>query len=103
MQNINKHNNSTDTIFFNKKDSISIQTNELKELNTSIGSIHYDLHNHLNKKEETFFGASYDTAFTVIFTILIFLTGILIDRWIKKRNEKEELKKIKSYFVNQFQ
>lgn len=102
-----KQNNKTfiikDTIIFNQKDSIIIKSSDLKELNTQFKEIKHDINNHLNKEKETFFGASYDTVFTVVFTILIFTIGIIIDRWLKKNQEKKELKGIKTYFLNQIQ
>ncbi|MFD0931294.1 hypothetical protein ACFQ0R_01650 [Psychroflexus salinarum] len=64
--------------------------------------IHSDLHNHLNQETDTILGVSNDTFFTVVFTVLIFVLGIIIDRILKRNNEKSELKKIKVYFNNQF-
>ncbi len=91
-----------DTIIFEQKDSLYIHSNELKEMNAHVSEIKHDLNKHLNKEEDTFLGATYDTAFTVIFTLIIFISGILIDRWLKSKNEKAELKKLKDYFNNQF-
>jgi hypothetical protein len=85
--------------------NISIQDSlylQVQNLNENISLIHSDLHNHLNKETDTFLGVSNDTIFTVVFTILIFVVGILIDRILKRNNEKSELQKIKDYFNNQF-
>ena len=87
-----------DTIILQQNDSIYVHSNELKELNTHVSEIK----NELNKKEETFLGATYDTAFTVLVTILIFVLGIIIDRIIKHFQDKAELTKLKDYFNNQF-
>jgi hypothetical protein len=45
-----------DTIIFEQKDSLYIQSNELKELNANVSEIKHEL----NKKEDTFLGATYD-------------------------------------------
>ncbi|MFD0991011.1 hypothetical protein ACFQ1R_12960 [Mariniflexile jejuense] len=89
----------TDSLNVQVRDSLYSQ---IKILNQNISSIHSDIHNHLNEQKETFLGVSNDTIFTVVFTVLIFVIGILIDRWLKRNNEKEELQKIKNYFNNQF-
>ena len=85
--------------------NVSIQDSlyyQVKNLNENISLIHSDLHNHLNQQKDTFLGVSNDTIFTVVFTLLIFALGILIDRWIKRNNENNELQKLKNYFNNQF-
>lgn len=87
-----------DTIIFEQKDSLYIHSNELKELNAHVSEIKHEL----NKEKDTFLGATYDTAFTVLVTILIFVLGIIIDRIIKYCQDKSELKKLKDYFNNQF-
>lgn len=99
MQNQPLKNTINDSSNVQIQDSLYFQ---IKNLNQNISSIHSDLQNHLNEHKETFLGVTSDTIFTVVFTILIFVIGILIDRWIKRVNEKEELQKIKDYFNNQF-
>lgn len=87
-----------DAIIFEQKDSLYIHSNELKELNTYVSEIKHEL----SKEKDTFLGATYDTVFTVLVTISIFVLGIIIDRRIKYLQGKDELKKFKDYFNNQF-
>lgn len=99
MQNETTSSITNDSLNISIQDSLFVQ---VKNLNENISSIHSDLHNHLNQKTDTFLGVSNDTIFTVVFTILIFALGILIDRLIKRNNEQKELQKLKDYFNNQF-
>ncbi|MGB2805587.1 MAG: hypothetical protein WBD64_11925 [Candidatus Zixiibacteriota bacterium] len=48
---------------------------------------------------ETFWGVSRDTIFTTFVTILIFVLGYLIARYIERKKEKERLKQIRIYFL----
>ncbi|SFW60088.1 hypothetical protein [Cellulophaga fucicola] len=99
MQNEPTSSITNDSLNISIQDSLFVQ---VKNLNENISSIHTDLHSHLNQKTDTFFGVSNDTIFTVVFTILIFALGILIDRLLKRNNEQKELQKLKDYFNNQF-
>ena len=99
MQNETISSITNDSLNISIQDSLFVQ---VKNLNENISSIHSDLHNHLNQGKDTILGVSYDTFFTVVFTILIFVIGVLIERWIKRNNEKNELNKLKDYFNNQF-
>jgi len=49
-------------------------------------------------KNETFWGVSRDTIFTTFVTIIIFVSGYLITRYIERKKEKERLKDIRLYF-----
>ncbi|GLB48749.1 hypothetical protein [Neptunitalea lumnitzerae] len=99
MQNEPITNITNDSLNISIQDSLFVQ---IKNLNENISSIHSDLHNHLNQETDTFLGVSNDTIFTVVFTVLIFALGILIDRLIKRKNEQADLQKLKNYFINQF-
>jgi len=50
-------------------------------------------------ENETFWGVSRDTIFTTFVTILIFVLGYLIARYIERRKEKKRLDQIRIYFL----
>jgi hypothetical protein len=88
-----------DSLNVSVQDSLYFQ---VENLNENISLIHSDLLNQLNQKTDTILGVSNDTIFTVVFTVLIFALGILLDRILKMKNEKSELQRINDYFNNQF-
>lgn len=59
------------------------------------------IHNQCEQKE-TFLGVNYDTIFTVTVTLFIFFLGIVIDRWLKKSQEKEVLIKVRNLFFGYY-
>lgn len=94
-------NNSKNNQNMTKKDTIYIQNRSLDSLNKNIDNLHTDIHLHLNKKEDRFLGATYDTVFTVLITLFVFVAGIIIDRYLKSIQEKKEEKDLRKYFFNQ--
>lgn len=82
-------------------DTIQVTKKGFEELNKNLNDIHYDIHKKVNAPEDKFLGATYDTVFTVFTTLLIFIAGIAIDRVLKARQEKKELKDLRAYFFNQ--
>ena len=50
-------------------------------------------------KESSILGVSIDTIFTVLTTLVIFIAGILIERWIESKREKRRLKELEEYFI----
>jgi heme/copper-type cytochrome/quinol oxidase subunit 2 len=53
-----------------------------------------------NKEEKLFNHITYDTAFTVIVTITIFVLGFLIDRAVKYVEKRKERKRLRYFYVN---
>jgi len=90
-----------DTIYIVKKDTVIVQSKHLEEINGSVIELKEEISTIGKNTEPTFWGAKYDTVFTVAITLFIFIIGILIDRWIKRNQEKKELKELKDYFLNQ--
>jgi hypothetical protein len=53
----------------------------------------------LMAKESSIFGVSFDTIFTVLTTIAIFILGVVVERWIEANKEKMRLKDLEEYFT----
>lgn len=71
---------------------ISIQSKELKIVDSLVTSIHK------NESEKFLHKFTYDTVFTVVITISIFLIGIVVDRLIKYYDKCIQSKKLNKYF-----
>lgn len=68
-------------------------------LNLNIKGIRTELAK--NKSEEKLFNyITYDTAFTVVVTIAIFILGFLIDRTVKYVEKRKERKKLRVFYVD---
>lgn len=83
------------------KDTLFIKSIELNKLNSNFENLNTEIQKKNNDVEPKFIGATYDTAFTVLVTLFIFILGIIIDRILKNRQEKTENKDLKNYFFNQ--
>ena len=92
---------SNDSVLFVYPDTVNVKSADLKQLNNSIEDLRQEIITEISKKEPKLLGAKYDTVFTVLVTLLIFILGIIIDRIIKRKQEKKELEELRSYFLNQ--
>lgn len=90
-----------DTIHVFQTDTLIIRSKQLNEINHSLTEFKNEIVDIGKEKEPTFWGAKYDTIFTVTITLFIFIVGIIFDRWNKRRQENIELKELKIYFFNQ--
>lgn len=68
-------------------------------LNTNLKGIRVELATS-NKEEKIFDLITYDTAFTVIVTVSIFVLGILTDRAIKFFDKWKEKKRLRKFYVD---
>ena len=53
----------------------------------------------LAKNDSTFLGVSFDTIFTVLTTLGIFILGYIVNRQLELRKEKRRLKELEEYFI----
>lgn len=68
-------------------------------LNQNLKNIRTERSNN-NSEEKLFNYITYDTAFTVIVTITIFVLGFLIDRTVKYVEKRKERKKLRNFYVD---
>lgn len=89
-----------DTIIFKQKDSLTIQSIDLRNLTTQVEIVNQNFEKLINS-DTSYFGVKSDTLFTVFTTILIFIVGFLLNKWNHNRIEKNKLKELNNYFINE--
>src|SRR5258706_3704560 len=87
-------------------DTLRVQHNwetTIKSLSDSLNNNLKDIRTELaisNKDEKIFDLITYDTAFTVIVTVSIFILGILADRTVKYFDKRKERKRLRKFYVD---
>lgn len=87
-------------------DTLKVQNNSkvtFKSLNDSLSNNPKDTQAEIqinNKNEKIFDLITYDTAFTVIVTVSIFILGILADRTVKYFDKRKERKRLRKFYVD---